>query len=163
MSRLMSVSLTTPQVLARTKVVTRRRGWLNLRGGDELTLCRKVMGRRKGEPLVRLTDVRVLSVRRERLYAVTADEVVCEGFPEMTAAEFVEFFCRTHKGCTPETEVTRIRWLYLGNADRYCACNGNDIGSCGWNSPAHDDYCDTACTLCAAWREHRLTIWAGAA
>ena len=113
MPRLMSVSLTEPQVRARAKTVTRRVGWLMLKPGDRLTLCRKVMGRRKGEPLERITDVEVLSVRREPLAAITFADCVSEGFPAMTPAEFTEFFCASHKGCTAATEVTRIRWRYL--------------------------------------------------
>ncbi|GGL05661.1 hypothetical protein GCM10011588_20160 [Nocardia jinanensis] len=88
MARLMSVSLTEPQVRARSKTVTRRMGWHVLEPGDRLTLCRKVMGRRRGEPLVRIVDVRVLAVRRERLDEITPDEVRAEGFPEMTPAEW---------------------------------------------------------------------------
>ncbi|MBF6329794.1 hypothetical protein IU452_14815 [Nocardia transvalensis] len=26
---------------------------------------------------------------------------------------FVAFFCRAHRDCRPETEVTRIEWRYL--------------------------------------------------
>ena len=84
MPRLMSVSLTETQVRARTKTVTRRAGWLMLRPGDRLTLCRKVMGRRKGEPLERITDVEVISVRREPLNRITAADVAAEGFPDWT-------------------------------------------------------------------------------
>ena len=113
MPRLMAVSLTEEQVRARTKTVTRRAGWRMLRPGHRLTLCRKVMGRRAGEPLDRITDVEVLTVRRERLGAITAADVAAEGFPGMTPAGFVEFFCRTHRGCGPATEVTRIEWRYL--------------------------------------------------
>lgn len=113
MPRLMSVALTEPQVRAGTKTVTRRMGWQYLRPGDRLTLCRKVMGRKAGEPLVRIADVEVLGVRRERLDAITADEVVAEGFPGMTPSEFVTFFCASHKGCEPSTVVTRIEWRYL--------------------------------------------------
>jgi hypothetical protein len=111
--RLMAVSLTEPQVRVRAKTVTRRTGWRMLRVGDQLTLCRKVMGRRRGEPLERIAAVEVTSVRRERLDAITAVDVAAEGFPEMTAAEFVAFFCRTHRGCGPGTEITRIQWRYL--------------------------------------------------
>lgn len=119
MARLMSVSLTERQVRDRTKLVTRRLGWLMLEPGDTLTLCRKVMGRRKGEPLVRIVYVDVVSVRRERLDAITAQDVDLEGFPEMTPAEFIGFFCGTHKGCTPDTEVTRIEWRW---ADEPAVC-----------------------------------------
>lgn len=119
MPRLMSVSLTEKQVRDRTKLVTRRLGWLMLEPGDTLTLCKKVMGRKKGEPLVRIVDVDVVSVRRERLDAITAQDVDLEGFPEMTPAEFITFFCGSHKGCTPSTEVTRIEWRW---ADEPAVC-----------------------------------------
>ena len=117
MPRLMSVSLTEPQVRARTKTVTRRTGWLMLRPGDRLTLCKKVMGRRAGEPLERITDVEVVSVRREPVHAITRADVAAEGFPQMTPAGFVQFFCGSHRGCTPDSEVTRIEWRYLGPED----------------------------------------------
>jgi hypothetical protein len=113
MSRLMSVALTEPQVRARTKTVTRRAGWLMLRAGDQLTLCPKVMGFRRGEHPERIVDVEILSVRREPLNVITPADVIAEGFPEMTPAGFVDFFCGTHHGCTPETDVTRIEWRYL--------------------------------------------------
>jgi hypothetical protein len=74
------------------------------------------MGRRPGEPLERIVNVEVTAVRRERLDAITAADVAAEGFPEMTPAGFVTFFCGTHHGCTPETEVTRIEWRYLEEA-----------------------------------------------
>lgn len=112
MPRLMSVSLTEPQVRDRTKTVTRRMGWRMLAPGTRLTLCRKVMGRRRGEPLVQIVDVEVLDVCRERLDTITADEVRAEGFPGLTPAQFVEFFCSTHTGCTPESTITRIAWRY---------------------------------------------------
>jgi hypothetical protein len=114
MPRLMAVALTVSQVRDRSKTVTRRDGWLTLKPGDQLTLCEKVRGRKPGEPLVRITDVTVISVRREPLNAITADDVAAEGFPLMTPDEFVSFFCATHPGCTPETEVTRIEWTYPG-------------------------------------------------
>ena len=113
MPRLMSVALTEPQVRARAKTVTRRAGWLMLRAGDHLTLCPRVMGFRRGQHPERIVDVEILSVRREPLNAITEADVIAEGFPEMTPGEFVEFFCGTHKGCTPGTDVTRIEWRYL--------------------------------------------------
>ncbi|WP_236949366.1 hypothetical protein [Mycolicibacterium goodii] len=109
----MSVMLTESQVVARTKDVTRRMGWFFLNPGDRLTLCRKAMGRKRGEPLVRLVDVEVVSVRREPLDSITAEDVVREGFPGMTPREFVAFFCSSHKGCRPDSVVTRIEWRYL--------------------------------------------------
>lgn len=112
MSRLMSVSLTEQAVLDRTKTVTRRLGWLFLKPGDTLTLCRKVMGRKKDEPLVRLAEVRVVSVRREPLWDITSDEVVREGFPGWPPSRFVAFFMR-HMRCPVDAPLTRIEWEYL--------------------------------------------------
>jgi hypothetical protein len=109
----MSVSLTEDAVRSRQKTVTRRLGWRFLKPGDQLTLCRKVMGRKPGEPLVRIADVEVVSVRRERLEQITPVDVAREGFtPAWGRRQFIEFFCE-HMRCTPKTEITRIEWRYL--------------------------------------------------
>lgn len=118
----MSVSHTEAAVVARTKTVTRRLGWRFLKPGDRLTLCRKVMGRKPGEPLVRLAEVEVVSVRREPLWDMTDPDVAREGVPAAewhtpgtTAppwAEWVKWFTTTFR-CEAETEVTRIEWRYL--------------------------------------------------
>lgn len=112
MSRLMSVALTEQAVRERRKTVTRRLGWREVEPGDRLTLCRKVMGRTADEPLVRVAEVRVVDVRRERLDAIQPDDVAAEGFPDLNPAEFVAFFCK-HMRCEPGTEITRIEWRYL--------------------------------------------------
>lgn len=121
MSRLMSVTLTEAAVRERRKTVTRRLGWAFLQPGDRLTLCRKVMGRRRKdgtvEPLVRICDVEVVSARREQLDAITDDDVAREGFGgRLTAAGFVAFFCHEMK-CQPDTEVNRIEWRYLDSPE----------------------------------------------
>lgn len=113
MARLMAVSLSETAVHSRVKSVTRRLGWSYLTPGTQLTLCRKVMGRKRGEPLVRIADVEVVAVSRERLDAITAQDCALEGFAHLTPAQFVEFFCATHRGCTPASLITRIQWRYL--------------------------------------------------
>ena len=120
MPRLLSVSLTEQAVIDRTKTVTRRLGWRNLTPGTRLTLCRKVMGRslanldgsRTVEPLVRLAEVRVVSVRRERLEQIPDADLAREGFSGWDAFDFIVFFCDRMR-CTPQTEVTRIEWEYI--------------------------------------------------
>lgn len=130
MSRLMSVALTEDAVRDRTKTVTRRLGWRDLEPGDRLTLCRKVQGRRRKdgtvEPLVRLADVQIVSVRREPLDVITPADVAREGFPAvdgvggwMAVEAFIRFFCH-HMRCTPDTEVSRIEWRYLDTAQASC-------------------------------------------
>lgn len=140
MSRLMSVSKTTDAVIERRKWVTRRSGWWEdkhgrrlLKPGDTLTLCRKVMGRKPGEPLNRLAEVRIIDVRRERLDAITWWDVRLEGLrlddldawglerthgrmpahdgPGTPEAAFVRFYI-AHMGGTPDQVVTRIEWDY---------------------------------------------------
>lgn len=113
MPRLMSVALTEDAVRARRKTVTRRKGWEFLRAGDRLTLCRKVQGRKPGEPLVRLAEVQVTSVRREVLSAITPEDVAREGFPGMSPAVFIVRFFVNAQRITSADTVTRIEWRYL--------------------------------------------------
>ena len=118
--RNMSFSLTTAQILDGSKTVTRRIGWLNLKPGDLVRPVKKCMGLKPGEKIEPLREpLRVVSVRREPLrWMIDSvfgdDECKREGFQDMTPAEFVVMFCATHKGCTPETEVTRIEFEYTG-------------------------------------------------
>ncbi len=116
MSRLMSVALTEGAVRNRTKTVTRRLGWLFLKPGDRVTLCRKVMGRRKGEPLVRICEVEIVSVRREPLHNITPEDVVREGFPGWTPGQFIHYFKQNMK-CLAVDAVTRIEWRYLDDPE----------------------------------------------
>lgn len=108
----MSVALTEQAVVRREKTVTRRLGWRFLKAGDRITLCRKVMGRKPGEPLVRLAEVEIVDVRRQRLDEISRYDVRREGFDNWSPESFIKFFCAEMK-VTPETEVTRIEWRYL--------------------------------------------------
>jgi len=121
--RNMSFSLTTPQIIEGTKTVTRRLGWLNAKPGQQLRPVRKCMGLRPGEKLdVLRAPLTIVSVRREPLRAMLDDpdygflECELEGFgshPQYRwPSAFVEMFCVTHKGCTPETVVTRLEFSY---------------------------------------------------
>lgn len=100
------------------KDVTRRLGWKNLKVGELLQACVKCQGLGPGGKIERLCTIRVKSVRRERLDAMLTDpaygliECCREGFPKMSPQEFVDFFCAGHKGCTPDSEVTRIEFEY---------------------------------------------------
>lgn len=131
----MSVAKTTEAVIERRKWVSRRAGWWEdkngrriLKPGDTLTLCKKVQGRKPGEPIVRLAEVRVVDLRREPLDAITDYDVQLEGFvgddlaafgvervsllPNgAAAAAFVRFFVDAIGG-SPDQEVTRIEWDY---------------------------------------------------
>lgn len=128
MSRLMSVAFTEQAVRERRKTVTRRKGWWTdkngrrlVKPGDRLTLCRKVMGRKPGEPLVRICDVEVDSVERQPLNRIYESiwppygpaEVAREGFPGMDPRHFVQRFFINAQRMKPTDDVTRIEWRYL--------------------------------------------------
>lgn len=117
--RNMSFALTTQQVRDQTKDVTRRMVWLHLKPGEQFQPVLKCMGLRPGEKIERINaPVTVVSIRREPLRRMIGDpdygreECRREGFPHLSPSEFVEMFCKSHKGCTPESIVTRIEFSY---------------------------------------------------
>lgn len=148
----MSVALTTQAVRDRVKTQTRRNGWLRLSVGDQLALCPKYRGiRRDDRELITIVDV--LAVRREQLQAISAADVRAEGFPDLSPAEFVEFYCVTHRGVEPNSEVTCIEWAYPRmcrqcGCTEYAACGGL-TGPCSWRSTFSDS--TGVCTECALW------------
>lgn len=110
--RNMSFSLTTPQVRARTKTVTRRLGWWFLKPGDVLCAIEKGQGLKKGEHIVRICLIRVVSTQPEILCKMKRADIVREGFDFRFKYEFVAMFCQ-HNKCDPTTEVNRIEFEYL--------------------------------------------------
>ena len=114
--RNMSFALTTAQLMAGTKTVTRRIGWRHLKPGDRVMAVQKSQGLKKGEKIKPLCIIRVVSVRREPLSAIRdsgdgyADtEMAAEGFAEWFPESFVCMFCAANR-CAPDTEITRIEF-----------------------------------------------------
>lgn len=108
----MSFALTTEQFRARTKTVTRRRGWHHAKAGDRYRGVEKARGRKPGEPIIELGVIEVVSARRELLNAITEAEVTREGFPGKSPDWFVEMFCAANS-CHPDEEITRIEYRYV--------------------------------------------------
>lgn len=123
MTRNISFSLTKEQFRNRTKTVSRRLGWWNLKPGEILRGVEKAQGLKKGEHIVPMGLIRVIDTRREPLMrlvrepAYGAVEVVKEGFPDMTPAQFVTFFSTAHGGLWPEVQVNRIEFEYVAGGD----------------------------------------------
>lgn len=119
--RNMSFFLTQQQLLSRTKDVTRRLGWVGATKGDRIRAVEKGQGLKPGEKIKPLAVIEVVSVRREPLKAITAEDVRREGFPCMTPKQFVEMFCK-HMGLRgpdgPKTEVTRIEFKVVEDLRR---------------------------------------------
>lgn len=141
------------------KSVTRRLGWADLQTGGLLCLVEKGMGLKPGEKVQRLALVHVLNVRRERLDAMTVEDVALEGFERLSdfghpgtargswaellwpnilypantivlPKQFIEFFCATHKGATPASVITRIEWEYVGGPA--AAAKARELLEEGW-------------------------------
>lgn len=112
MPRNISFFHTRDQIKGKTKTVTRRLGWLFLKPGDILNACEKCQGLRKGEKIVKICQIRIISIRREPLNAITVEGCAAEGFPEMMPAQFIKFFCEA-MACTFLAIVTRIEFEYV--------------------------------------------------
>lgn len=116
--RLMSFSLTTESMRRREKTVTRRLGWDFLLPGQLLCAVEKGMGLKKGEAVKRIGVVRVVRVTKEPLTRLIYDdaygreEVIREGFPEMTPLEFVDMFC-LHNRIDRSRHVNRIEFEHV--------------------------------------------------
>lgn len=116
--KLMSFMLTKAQFRNRTKTVTRRIGWRNAKPGDRYEGVEKGQGLKKGEKVVRMGIIEVVSALKEPLCRMTDDpeygqqEVIKEGFPQLTPNEFVTMFCE-HNQCVPEKPINRIEFKYI--------------------------------------------------
>lgn len=111
--RNISFALTTEQVRNRTKTVTRRLGWVNLKPGTLLQPVVKAQGIPKGGTVEKIGGpIRVVSVDRVVLGDISPQDVYREGFPQMTPREFVAMF-KKHMGGLKDQTVTRIQFEYV--------------------------------------------------
>lgn len=115
--RLMSFFLTTAQVRARRKFVTRREGWADLVRGQHFMAIVKGQGIPKGGKVERLCELVCMDNRPEVLRRMVVEpaygkrEAELEGFPEMTGAQFVAFYCKAN-GVGEDHVVNRILFEY---------------------------------------------------
>jgi len=107
--RNMSFSITTQQMRERKKTVTRRMGWSFLKEGEIIAAIEKGQGLKKGEKVVHIGKIKIISIRAEYLSEITLDEVKREGFPEMNVPQFIHMFCKANH-CEPHTLVNRIEF-----------------------------------------------------
>lgn len=114
--RNMSFSMTTEAFLAGTKTVTRRFGWWFLKPGDRVMGVKKAMGLKKGEKIVRLGAIEIISTRPELLCEITPEDVIKEGFPDMTPEGFINMIVKKF-GCLQTSTVNRIEFWRVENLD----------------------------------------------
>lgn len=104
--------MTTQQIRNQTKTVTRRFGWWFLVPGSVVQPVEKAMGLKKGESVIEIgPPIQVVSTRGEPLNAITDEDCILEGFPNLTPSEFVEMLVRHYK-CNPAKEINRIEFKY---------------------------------------------------
>ena len=113
--KLISFSMTIHQFRNRSKRVTRRLGWEDLKIGETLIGIEKGQGLKKGEKVVRLGPITIKEVDREPISAIIErgqTECDFEGFPNLTPEQFVRMFCVANV-CKPDRIITRIAFEYL--------------------------------------------------
>lgn len=116
MPRNMSFSMSAEAVRRREKTVTRRLAWWGLKPGDVLMAVEKAQGLKKGEKVVPLGLIRVVSVTRESLAWVRVygrEECVREGFPDLSCREFIDMFIEANRLRNDHAEVNRIEFEYM--------------------------------------------------
>lgn len=111
MPRNMSFMLTTAQMLNKTKTQTRRLGWWNLKPNEILNAVEKCQGLKKGQKMIKIGKILVTERRIEKLSAITQADVIAEGFPDLTPAQFVDMFCLANK-CAPNVIVNVITFVH---------------------------------------------------
>lgn len=110
--RQMSFMLTSEPMLARTKTVTRRLGWVKLKRGDLIQAVEQSQGLKKGSAVKKLGVIRIVSVRREEIGAIRTQgqkECDAEGFPNLSPNQFCAMF-RRHMNVPETAIVTRIEF-----------------------------------------------------
>ena len=113
MPRLMSFSMTADRIRDRSKTVTRRIGWYFLRPGDILWACEKCQGLKRGEKVVRICKIQVTSVCPRLLCEMPEADCALEGYPDLTAAEFVKKISDALGVSAEKALMNRIEFKYL--------------------------------------------------
>ena len=116
--RNMSFSKTTAQIRARTKTVTRRLGWGDLKPEDMVCAVEKGQGLKKGEKVKRIAPLRIEGLRPESLLKILEEpdygrrEMILEGFPGRDPVDFVEMFLEMNEFDYTEKKINRIQFSY---------------------------------------------------
>jgi len=114
----MSFFYTQQQVRDRTKDVTRRDGWADLKPGQLFWAVEKSQGLGKGGKIKRITLCRCVTNHAEPLRDLITDpeygqrEARREGFPHLTGEQFAEMFIG-HMGGDLDKRRNRIAFSYV--------------------------------------------------
>jgi len=157
----MSFAMTTAQIQAGTKTVTRRFGWwflLEIDFDQVEYLVRPVykgMGLQKGEKVRAIrAPIQIVHSSREPLADITQADVIMEGFPAWSPNDYVAFMCAHNSKTTPATLVNRIEFKYADwAAEGICGVRHMDFmrvihcarhrGHTGWHNAGQIGWQDT--------------------
>ena len=110
--RRMSFSLTTEAIILQKKTVTRRQGWAHLKVGQIIQPIEKGMGLKKGEEQQLIgCPIIITSIEVEPIEMIDKDDVVLEGFDDLTQEEFIHMYCKANK-VKPSDDCRVIRFEY---------------------------------------------------
>lgn len=116
----MAFSMTTQQVRDQEKDITRRYGWHHLTPGMVVMAIEKGQGLKKGEKVKYLGPIKIISVAFEELQEIERNpkrgertECEREGFPHLTASQFVAMFLIGNPKATPTSTLARIEFAYI--------------------------------------------------
>ena len=112
MPRNISFMLTQEQFKNKTKTMTRRSGWRFAKAGEYLNGCKQCQGLKLGEKVEVIHPIFISKIWIEPLNAITQEDVIKEGFPDWTPAQFIDFY-KKHNKCTDTEDVTVIEFEYL--------------------------------------------------
>lgn len=107
--RNMSFMLTKQQMYDRSKTVTRRCGWWFLNVNDIVMSCEKCQGLKKGESIIRMYPIIIISTYGEHLDEITKSDCIKEGFPDLAPKGFVDMFVKEMR-VPPYEIVNRIQF-----------------------------------------------------
>jgi len=108
--RNMAFSKTLEQMRSKTKTVTRRWGWNTLQPGTYVRAVEKGMGLKKGEKVVPIGVIRVVSVEQVPIDWLPPEELAAEGFPGLRPVEFKILLGKPPEG---RETITRIEFEHV--------------------------------------------------
>lgn len=114
MPRNMSFAMTIDAMRNKSKTVTRRFGWWNLKPGNIVNAVEKSMGIKKGEKIKVIGQIRILATEPTALDEIDKADCTAEGFPNMAPAEFVSMLCDHYK-IQSDKICNRIFFEHLGD------------------------------------------------
>ena len=105
---------TIKQIHNAASTVTRRFGLWKIKPGTKLWAIEKGRGLKKGQKVVRICMIRIVSAHEEQVQDIRhrPNDLILEGFPDLTTNEFIRLLCKG-TGKNETSPVNRIEFEYI--------------------------------------------------